>query len=571
MATPLPTIASNTEETAFAVLEGNEILEQLNVSILDMSKKMTTSIGHLTGAFMSFSEMIKEQNAALLAKLSLAGDGNADVVGPSGEADTGTPGDAKKKTDVAMKGIWETIKSLGFWGGAIAGGLVIGAGLILGQIENIKTYGRLIGNVGTIISDVFKAITPDFIKTPFTSFKNYLSLSLGQVTEFLTETFSAVKDKFSRFGTYIDEVVAGIRTSMTSGFEKFKTFFTFAEDSNVGKTLGSIRVAIDDFLQPFKSAITTLMGLAAPEGSAGKIATFASDIFGHLGKFGAMFSGIATTLGKVFAPILILTTAFETIKSAIDGYAEGGIIGGLKGAIDGLFSALIGAPLKMIIDAVAWVLGKLGFDEASETLSSFDPTALWKKMTSAIFGGIESAIEWVKGFFVWSPEGETEEGPGFITQLVTDAWESVKKWFNDALAGIAESLPSLDDIKTSIISSLPGWMVPDSYKTPQMRAEAIEQKIAQTQEDIATNTFRSVGLSSEDERAELAELLAEQTKVLAEIAMARATSGAGGSGGTILLGGNTNSSTTNQTGDTIVVTQDRPVGGTRPERHPGGR
>jgi hypothetical protein len=555
---PLPMIASNTEETAFAVLEGNEILEQLNVSILDMSKKMTTSIGHLTGAFMSFSEMIKEQNAAVLAKLSLAADGNADAVGPSGATPTGTPEEAKKKADVAMKGIWETIKSLGFWGGAIAGGLVIGAGLILGQIENIKTYGRLIGNVGTIISDVFKAITPDFIKTPFTNFKNYMSLSLGQFTEFLTETFSTIKDKFSKFGTYIDEVVAGIRTSMTSGFEKFKAFFTFAEDSNVGKTLGSIRVAIDDFLQPFKSAITTLMGLAAPEGSAGKIATFASDIFGHLGKFGTMFSGIATTLGKVFAPILILTTAFETIKSAIDGYAEGGIIGGLKGAIDGLFNALIGAPLKMLTDAVAWVLGKLGFDEASDAVSSFDPTALWKKMTSAIFGGIESAIEWIKGFFVWSPEGETEEGPGFITTLVTDAWESVKKWFSDALAGIADALPSWDDITSGIISTLPSWMVPDSYKTPQMRADAIEKKIAQTQADIEENSLMSVGLSSADEKQELAELLAEQSRILAEIA---ATGNKGTGDTTIVTTNNNNSSGGGSSSPPLVIREGQPVGG----------
>jgi hypothetical protein len=72
MATPLPTIATNTEKTAFAVLEGNVILDTIKVAISDMSKKMTTSIGHLTGAIISFSEMIKEQNAALMVAASLS-------------------------------------------------------------------------------------------------------------------------------------------------------------------------------------------------------------------------------------------------------------------------------------------------------------------------------------------------------------------------------------------------------------------------------------------------------------------------------------------------------------------
>ena len=82
MATPLPTIATNTEETAFAVLEGNVILDKVNIAISDMSSKMTKSIGHLTGAFMSFSQMIKDQNAAMLAKASLSADNTVGVVDP---------------------------------------------------------------------------------------------------------------------------------------------------------------------------------------------------------------------------------------------------------------------------------------------------------------------------------------------------------------------------------------------------------------------------------------------------------------------------------------------------------
>jgi hypothetical protein len=147
---------------------------------------------------------------------------------------------------------------------------------------------------------------------------------------------------------------------------------------------------------------------------------------------------------------------------------------------------------------------------------------------------------------------------GFITNLVTDAWESVKKWFNDALAGIADALPSWDDITSGIISALPSWMVPDSFKTPQMRADAIEKKIAQTQAAIDENSWMSVGSSSDDEKQELAELLAERTRILAEIA---ATGNKGTGDTTIVTTNNNNNSGGGRSSPPLVIREGQPVGG----------
>ena len=144
---------------------------------------------------------------------------------------------------------------------------------------------------------------------------------------------------------------------------------------------------------------------------------------------------------------------------------------------------------------------------------------------------------------------------------MTDAWGSVKQWFTDALAGIADALPSWDDITTSIISSLPGWMVPDSYKTPQMKADAIERKIAQTQADIEENSWWSVGRSNEDEKAELAELLAEQTRILAKMTAEKTKQDRGG-----YPGATTSASTTqNNAGNTIIMQPAADVSSGRPD------
>ena len=179
---------------------------------------MTKSIGHLTGAFMSFSQMIKEQNAAMLAKASLSADNTVGVVDPSG---AGAGGADPPNVNAGMGSISETIKSLGFWGVAIVGGLALSGGLILGQIENIKTYGRLIKRIVNTIGEIFKGITPDFIKGPLGSLKNNLTLSFGQFAEFLAETFAPIKEKFGKIATYVDEIIGSIRASISGGFDKF--------------------------------------------------------------------------------------------------------------------------------------------------------------------------------------------------------------------------------------------------------------------------------------------------------------------------------------------------------------
>jgi len=125
-----------------------------------------------------------------------------------------------------------------------------------------------------------------------------------------------------------------------------------------------------------------------------------------LKNFGSKVSSIAKVVGKVFVPIAILTTAWDTIKGALDGFAEDGILGGLQGAIDGFFTSLVTIPLDMVKNATAWLLEKVGLisPETAEGVKDFSFTEMFKSMTDAIFGVIGEAVDWIKDLFSFDPE-----------------------------------------------------------------------------------------------------------------------------------------------------------------------
>ena len=88
-------------------------------------------------------------------------------------------------------------------------------------------------------------------------------------------------------------------------------------------------------------------------------------------------------------------TLWDTVKGAIEGFEKEGIIGGIKGAIKGFFDSLIFAPIDMIKNATAWILGVFGFDKAEKFLKSFSLEKTFNEVIDAIF----SPIETIKNIF----------------------------------------------------------------------------------------------------------------------------------------------------------------------------
>ena len=59
-------------------------------------------------------------------------------------------------------------------------------------------------------------------------------------------------------------------------------------------------------------------------------------IFKEGSKFMSALGSIGRIMGRLFFPITLIMTAYDTIKGMLDGFSEDGILGGLAGAINAL-------------------------------------------------------------------------------------------------------------------------------------------------------------------------------------------------------------------------------------------
>jgi hypothetical protein len=172
---------------------------------------------------------------------------------------------------------------------------------------------------------------------------------------------------------------------------------------------------------------------------------------------------IARIAGRLFVPLTVVITLFETIKGAIEGWNEDGFVGALKGAITEFGATLIAVPLDFIKGISAWVLEQLGFDETAEALNDFSFEEIWRNTVSAFFEGVKSMVEWVKLKFtdvteaieslwtglvgagkdlvslLWSP---IESAINWVKTLFTDPVEAFKQYFS-TLLGVYTSIGEL--------------------------------------------------------------------------------------------------------------------------------
>ena len=134
-----------------------------------------------------------------------------------------------------------------------------------------------------------------------------------------------------------------------------------------------------------------------------------SQILGVFGKGGTLLR----FLGRLFYPLTILIGIFDTVKGFYRGFfgldlEEGDtvpdtflekFVAGIKGGITGLVNSIIGAPLDLLTNGVAFVLGKMGFDETSEVLKNFSFKDLFADLIAVPFDFITSAINWIPTVF----------------------------------------------------------------------------------------------------------------------------------------------------------------------------
>ena len=167
-----------------------------------------------------------------------------------------------------------------------------------------------------------------------------------------------------------------------NGLTTVKNFF-----SGIGKTVGGFvgkaKTSITPIVKLFKSIITTVGKVLAPITSGFKTG------FGFVTKFAA---GFGSVLGKIFLPITILMSAFDFITGFIDGFKIGGIMGGLEVGLAKLFGNLLGVPLDLLKQGIAWILEKFGFEDTAAALKTFSFKDLIMKGIGGLFDMVKFLI-----------------------------------------------------------------------------------------------------------------------------------------------------------------------------------
>ena len=259
----------------------------------------------------------------------------------------------------------------------------------------------------------------------------------------------------------------------------------------------------------FRAISGAVRGLKGFFTSIGKIGTAIKSGGGVMKLLGKAFS-------KIFIPLFIITTAVETLLGIFEGYQEDGIVGAIKGGLVALFNALIGWPLNLLKNAVAYIFELFGWDKAAAALDSFDFTSMFSDFVDWVGGIIGIAVDWIKEKF-----GAIVD---FFSGFVTTTVDSVKAWFSNLLSWARESetgswimekvdslvekvkdffsslfdfLPSLDDLKEKFLGIVPDWMKPDAddaetekYKNMKVTASTSDEdlkKMAAAQDTLLTS------------------------------------------------------------------------------------
>ena len=292
---------------------------------------------------------------------------------------------------------------------------------------------------------------------------------------FFDDISKSIKGKFAAIGTFFDDIFIKLKSVFSGRFEKigaaFEEVFSkitnlfkgVGEESKLGKIISSIGGAITRLAAPFIEAFETIKTITS--GPASKIGTVFESIGGFFGKFSGIFEGVSSTAGKMMGfldnfagtfkfvsnivgklalPLMIVMTVWDTVKGMIEGYEKGGIVGAISGAVTGFFNSLIFGPLDMLKSAVAWVLGKFGFENAEKELNSFSFSEMFTNLIGTVKDFFIDIGKWV---------GEKMAGASVSFNEWWDSWsisgaliEKVKvffidigKWVSEKMAGASVS------------------------------------------------------------------------------------------------------------------------------------
>ena len=284
----------------------------------------------------------------------------------------------------------------------------------------------LIGTVGGIIAGQIKAVQA--IAKLFEPTKLYqrIAKSLTSLSKGITTTITNLK-------TSIVDTVKNIGKSVRAAFAGLGGL---GQGGTLSKLVGQVTGRLAPVIGLFTDAIKTISDVVGKVASnTGKSVKFFAQMASKFSLFRILVKTIGAAVSKIFAPIAIIITVFDTIKGIIDGFLSEGITGAIEGGITGFFNSLIFGPLDMLKSAAAWVLGFFGFDNAKKALNSFSFATIFSDLIGGIFEPLHGIKDLIMSMF--SSEGPTAMES--IGRILGGLWDIVVAPFQaviDLVSGI---------------------------------------------------------------------------------------------------------------------------------------
>jgi hypothetical protein len=375
-----------------------------------------------------------------------------------------TPGNESRNNGVnSLLEAFTALRGIGILGQAAV--LAIGGtlGLVVGQFKILdKIFAGTLTKIGTSIKNLGTSITTRFVALGAT-----ISASLQSAGVTVTK---AITD----FGTWLRGLMSSAGSRISNLGRIGRMFVTTV--SYIGDTIAGIGKLLGDAIRTISGAVKSTLNIGS---AIGNFISPIKNFFGSIVK-------VAAAVSKIFPLFAIALAAFDTIKGAITGFAEGGVIGGIKGAITGLFNSLIAAPLDLVKNLISWIAGKLGFENFANLLDGFsfsdlmgaifkgiesafsvitdlfsfgeeDMTALglFGKFSDLVYAPIDMAINFVRDIFGW--DGDDKE-PFKLRDFISDSINDALEWVTGIFGNLGSMLPSMDDIKNSFLNAMPNWL-----------------------------------------------------------------------------------------------------------------
>jgi hypothetical protein len=419
------------------------LAQELISSLQDLTsgiRKLVTAVQFNTKAIMSTPTSVSDAGGGKgledTVESNRARDAQTGLLAKIEENTRGFGKIEKKKEEKQDDSSW--LGSIGKWGIMLAGALGTIVGLFNSQIKTMKFFGKLLMEAAEGIGKIIK------------SFAKFLGVD---------EFGANIQKKFQQIVTFVEDIVSSLRqkitkvgSSIVNFFEesvaKFKKYFSFFEESEIGKKLKGIGTFISDtvgrFVEPFKDAFKALGGDGIIMKIVGSIKDFFSGIGAYFDDFAKVFGAVSKIVTKIAFPLQIIMGLWDTVKGAMEGYEKEGIFGAIQGGITGLINGVFMSFFDLIKDGISWILGAIGFDDAEKFLDSFTFSDLFSSLMDKIFHPIRTLQE----------AFDSLDLKALVFEPMAKAWE----FLNESLGGIPQKI--VDNIDLYIVQPLANVFAP---------------------------------------------------------------------------------------------------------------